>query len=170
MPLDHALDHGSSGMKCTARSLTSMLRPNTQQSTIRHDGARSAGPNKCAWRPKSTQTWTKTLERLRNYSCRLRTRTRLWLGIWEVATWHFLRAPEVLRQGPRHPRSQTSPAWTTSAVLPSSTEKTARSLHAPQLLSGCPLPSVRFHAGSVPTGHSAHLWGASGGSSPHRWI
>ena len=36
----------SSGMKCTARSLTNMLRPNTQQSAIRHDGARSAGPKK----------------------------------------------------------------------------------------------------------------------------
>jgi len=34
-------------MKCTARSLTTMLWPKTQQSVIRNDGARSAGPKKC---------------------------------------------------------------------------------------------------------------------------
>ena len=37
----------------TARSLTSMFRPNTQQSAIRHDGARSAGPKKCTLRRTS---------------------------------------------------------------------------------------------------------------------
>jgi len=37
---------GPSGTKCTARSLTTMLQPNTQQSSIRNDGARSAGLKK----------------------------------------------------------------------------------------------------------------------------
>jgi len=37
-------------MKYTSRSLTTVLRPNTQQSVIRHDGARSAGLKKCTLR------------------------------------------------------------------------------------------------------------------------
>jgi len=70
---------GSSGVKFTARSLTTMLRPKTQQSAIRHDGARSSGPKKFTLCHYGALQFL-ALTRLKKPVLPIREATSIWLG------------------------------------------------------------------------------------------